>query len=185
MKMRKMRLLLGLVAGLFLGTQSMGQAQNKKVRYIQDLYYYIKDKITQEKYYINEYNFNSTGKGLPKQGDYKRFERYFYSFSGKAAPTIRTITIKTVVKKTLDYEEFLYDLDGQLIFYYEKRNDKKKLYGEISIYFNKGKAIHIVKDRQVFDKTTIDQNENFLKLAWNKGNTYHKKFDTQMARYRE
>lgn len=183
--MKKTCLLLGLIAGLLLGSWNIGQAQNKKVRYIQDLYYYIKDKITQEKYYINEYNFNSAGKALPKRGDYKRFERYFYSFSGKSEPTIRTITVKTMIKETLDYEEFLYDLDGQLIFYYEKRNDKTKLYGEISIYFNKGKAIQIIKDRKVFSENDIDQSENFLKIAWDKGNKYHKKFDTQMAKYRE
>ena len=178
--MKKKWLLFGLVFSLLLVNQGIGYAQNKKVRYIQDFYYYVKDKISKEHYYINEYQFNSTGKKLPKKGEHKRMERYFYSFSGKSEPTIRTITTKTTVGNTLGYEEFLYDLDGKLILYYEKRNDKAKLYGEISIYFNKGVAIHIIKDRKVFEEEAIDQGEDFLKVAWKKGVNYHKRFNTQV-----
>lgn len=178
--MKKKWLLFGFVFYLLLVNQEIGYAQNKKVRYIQDFYYYVKDKISKEHYYINEYQFNSTGKKLPKKGEHKRMERYFYSFSGKSQPKIRTITIKTTVGRAIDYEEFLYDLDGQLILYYEKRNDKAKLYGEISIYFNKGVAIHIIKDRKVFEEASIDQSENFVKNAWTKGTGYHKRFDAQV-----
>lgn len=181
--MNKNWLILGGIICLVFVIQHTSYAQKKKVRYVQDLYFYVKNKIAKEQYYINEYELNSTGKKLPQKGEYKRLERYFYSFSGKSQPKIRMITIRSQKGETLDYEEFLYDLDGQLIFYYEKRNDKKNIYQDISIYFNKGIAVHIIKDKKVLKAEVIDQHEAYLKTAWERGESFHKKFDIQVKRF--
>ncbi len=145
--MKKQWWILGLVLGLGLCHITPGMAQNKRVRYIQDLYYYVQNKISKEQYYLNEYRLNSTGKKLPQKGEYKKLERYFYSFSGKSQPTIRTINIKSEDGTQTQYQEFLYDLDGQLIFYYENQNDPQKKYRDLSVYFHKGEVIHIIQDK--------------------------------------
>jgi len=181
--MKKQWLILGLIVGLNLCNLTSVLAQNKRVRYIQDLYYYVQNKISKEQYYLNEYQLNSTGKKLPTKGDYKRLERYFYSFSGKSQPTIRTITIKTEDGTQTQYEEFLYDLDGQLIFYYENQNDPKKKYRKLSVYFQKGEVIHIIQNKTPVKLSEASVSEVLLKDAWKKGERYHKKFDEQIKAY--
>ena len=181
--MKKLCLISGICLGFMLANSRSGIAQNKRVRYIQDLYYYIQNKISKEEYYLNEYQLNSTGKTLPQKGNYKRLERYFYSFSGKSQPTIRTITIKTEEKGRTRYEEFLYDLDGQLIFYYENQNNPKKKYRDLSIYYQKGQVIHLIKDKKPVAGEEIVQSEPMLKNPWKKGENYHKKFDKQIKAY--
>ncbi|OJJ23681.1 hypothetical protein BKI52_04830 [marine bacterium AO1-C] len=181
--MKKQWLMLGLVLGLGLFNLTPGLAQNKRVRYIQDLYFYVKNKIAKEQYYLNEYQLNSTGKKLPQKGEYKRLERFFYSFSGKSQPTIRTITIKTEEGSKKQYEEFLYDLDGQLIFYYESQNNPEKKYRELSIYFHKGEVIHIIQNKTPVKPEEASVSETVLKAAWKKGERYHKKFDEQIKAY--
>ncbi len=163
-------------------------SQDKTVKYIQDFHEYMINQRVTEDYHVNEYKLNSENNNFPDEVRYTRLERYFYSYKGGAEPSLRTILIKSE-KQDLKYnQEFLFDLDGNLMFFFEGQNDNQKFdYRTFELYFDKGTIIYCKEGEINVEKAMLKKNHlDKGRIVLEEAQHYLKKFtDYQLPEIKE
>lgn len=145
-------------------------AQQDKVRYISDLYDYVKYKIEDNAYQtLVMENTESTNGGR---------EVFYYSFAGDDTPILRLIITKSTDGKL--YKEYLYDNDGNMIFYIEKGGSTA--YQQLKVYFEKGnKLIEIWQDNKSFHSIIIEESKH-IKAVLSEAESYAVIFAEKMKK---
>lgn len=151
--------------------------ESSSTRYIKDIYEYVHDKIESNQYYLNEFKINSNNLPWINSRSYQNTQQYYYSFVGDATPVLRFVSCLTKIAEKNYYTEFLYDIDGNLVFYYEKQNDRQKYsYEEFRAFFENKKCINIVLNSTLIDETEISKHNTKLETILQAGMLYSARF---------
>ncbi len=104
---------------------------------------------------VNELVINKLNKSWSAVGNYRVvFKFYYQNKDEEPYPTqLLKVTKKSEISARNYYEEYLYDKEGNLIFYFEKSEDGE-FPEERRIYFNKQKPIRIIEDKAKREKLT-------------------------------
>jgi len=146
----KMRLLLGkhlrfggfLLLIILLGqVQLEAQSNAAKVQAIDEVYRQARINISQKKWLSNHLTINLKRHDLNHSGYYHYSEKFYYAL--KAVTPLLQLALVRREKESVDYQqEFLFNLEGKLIYFHEKQNDvKKHPYREVKVYFERGKLL--------------------------------------------
>ncbi len=106
--------------------------------------------------FCTEIDVNKGGRSrnnYPAVGSYEEIHRFFYDYGkeeGEYPDTLVKATSTSYNAARRYYAEFLFDAEGELIFYYSKAEVDKQ--PEVRCYFAKGATIRMIKDG-----TTITQ----------------------------
>lgn len=149
------------------------KAQEEKWEQLEKERNTINTQIQKGDLLINELKINANRLILPENVEYQHWEKYFYNFNKKEAnsPTsvLKAVIIKTEKDGTNIYHEYMFDNEGNCIFYSESRQDYKNAIDErLRIYIDNGKPIKwyrndtdITYDTEKPEKIT----QNALKIA--------------------
>lgn len=152
-------------------------AQKDKVRYINDMYDYVKEKIQN-----NEYDFLSNPienkLSLPHLSNLKGKELYYYSFLDLEEPVLRMVVIQGENEKQKFYAEYLFDNEKNLIFHFEEnKQEKATAFTKMKAYFEKeGKLIELWQDEEVYNSIMIEDSKR-IKSVLQDSKTYLQIFD--------
>jgi hypothetical protein len=104
---------------------------------------------------VNELVVNKTGKSWPAVGNFKEVYRFYYDNDGENPYPSRLLKITKSTESAARryFEEYVYDLKGNLVFYFERSEEGEKPL-ERRIYFDSGKAFRIVDEGKARDKLT-------------------------------
>lgn len=126
--------------------------ENSATRSIKDIYRYVKGKVFKQQYYLNEFKINSGNLLWANQQVFNSTHQYYYSFLGEATPILRMVTTVSKVADKHYYAEFLYGNQGELIYCYEKQNDREQnAFEELHAYFENGLCINLMIDKTIVD----------------------------------
>jgi hypothetical protein len=132
-------------------------AQKDKVRYILDMYEYVQDNIKGGSYALVQNGTEQIPSSLSIAGweTFQGKERFYFSGKGSDKPSLRMIIIEGMYQKTKYYAEYLYDSEGNLLYYIERKNEES--YKELKAYFEKdGAMIELWKDNKVFYSIVLE-----------------------------
>ncbi|NJL15034.1 MAG: hypothetical protein HC913_19895 [Microscillaceae bacterium] len=110
----------------------------------------LHEQIEHRELHLNQRLINASrlNRHLPDYFQY--FEQYFYTFDPRNAepvPLLRAVVLKRERKELLLYREFVYDLQGQLIFYEERvGNEQQSPHFIYKLFFRENRCIHILQD---------------------------------------
>lgn len=104
---------------------------------------------------VNEMIVNATGKSWPAVGNFKEVYRFYYDNDGENPYPSRLLKISKSTESAARryFEEYVYDLKGNLVFYFERSEEGEKPL-ERRVYFDSEKAFRIVDDGKARDKLT-------------------------------
>lgn len=102
---------------------------------------------------VNELVVNKMNRSWAAVGNYRVVFRFFYQNRVEEPyPTqLVKVTKETEAAARKYYEEFVYDGDGRLIFYFEKSDDGEEPL-ERRIYYHKGRAFRLIEDETSKEK---------------------------------
>ena len=95
-------------------------------------------------YYLNTMNVNRYGGPWAAVGIYQSTQDFWYAFAdGEEGQEmhLRKVNVKTLRSSRQENEEFLFDENGQLMFYYFKLTNAESVGQELRFYFDKGKLV--------------------------------------------
>ncbi|MCS6821694.1 MAG: hypothetical protein NZ551_07480 [Microscillaceae bacterium] len=120
--------------------------RERKIRYIEDIYVYTRDKISQGKFYLDEYHVNTDSLVWQDGQTFQWVEYYYYSYLGNS-PSLRLYSHKWQKDNQMYYIEFLFDIDLTPLFCYQKQNlENQYKYRELRAYFEQGQLISLIVD---------------------------------------
>ncbi len=126
--------------------------EHNTTRSIKDIYRYVKGKVFKQQYYLNEFKINSGNLLWANQQVFNSTHQYYYSFLGEATPILRMVTTISKIADKHYYAEFLYGNEGELLYCYEKQNDKDSNgFEELHAYFENGLCINLMIDQTIVD----------------------------------
>ena len=153
---------------------SAQQSVDKKIENIRKIYTEISQNIsatekTEEsgrtsEIAVNELVVNKLNKSWAAVGNYKVVYRFYYQNQDEEPyPTqLVKVTRSTESAARKYFEEFVYDENDKLIFYFEKSEDGEAPL-ERRIYFQNEKPIRLVEDKNSNDKISV-KNEAVSKV---------------------
>jgi hypothetical protein len=183
--MRKYISILILLLALFVHS---GQAQDvaqesSSTRSTKDIYRYVKGKVYKQQYYLNEFKINSGNLLWANNQVFNSTHQYYYSFLGEATPILRMVTVISKVADKNYYAEFLYGNQGDLIYCYEKQNDRDSFdFEELHAYFEAGLCVNLLIDQAIIDVKNTSYNEK-LKTLQSVGSFYSERFQEDMKEF--
>ena len=108
---------------------------------------------------MNELVINKRRHQWRAVGIYELSYKFFYRGGDSEAHLYPDELVLVKVKKDISSrsytEEFLYDKNGALVFYFQKAENDDQMPVERRIYFSLGKAVRIVEDEKKRDKPTV------------------------------
>jgi hypothetical protein len=104
---------------------------------------------------VNELVVNKTGKSWPAVGNFNEVYRFYYDNDGENPYPSRLLKITKSTESAARryFEEYVYDLKGNLVFYFERSEEGEKPL-ERRVYFDSGRAFRIIDDGKARDKLT-------------------------------
>jgi len=132
-------------------------AQKDKVRYIVDTYEYVEDNIKKGGYALFQNGSEQipANFSIPGWESFQGKEKFYFSGKGTDKPSLRMIIAEGIHQKTKYYAEYLYDSEGNLLYYIERKNEES--YKELKAYFEKdGALVELWKDNKVFYSIVLE-----------------------------
>ncbi len=156
------------VSGIF---SQVSAQSDKQIEEIRRIYKETNEKITRSEndgesseIYLSELVVNKNNGSYPAVGIYNSVVKFYYTFGNREQNPYpdRLIKVEITTNRSARTEnaEFLFNPAGQLIFYFENKDD-----AEIRVYFSAEKPIRILKGTQnvnLNDKTATEQIKNIL-----------------------
>jgi hypothetical protein len=161
-------LFLALFAGSCL--QVTAQHLDKRVEEIKRLYTQVNEQIAESErveestgVYCNELVVNKGDKSWPAVGIYRTVVKFYYTFGDREIDPypnrLLKITVTTKRSDRQEYAEYLFNPAGQLIFYYEKKNDEGSP-AESRLYFAANRLIRRMKAQRIVDVNSLQALED-------------------------
>jgi|GEM_PF-2652542 len=127
------------------------KAQNEKWFEIEKECSYINAQIEKGEFLLNELKINSNRLALRDEEYAQYWEKYFYMYDHKIAVNpsafLKAIIIKTERQGTIHYKEYMYNNDGQCIYFNEvKQNSKNAVNERLRIYIQNGQPVRWFKN---------------------------------------
>lgn len=131
---------------LFLNIQAAQAQRNAvKIQTIEKTYQQVRVGISQKKLLLNQATINLKRHNLNHSGYYHYSEKFYYLLAQAQHNTSPLLQLALVrqEKENIDYQkEFLFNPQGELVYFHEKQNDSKKFpYREVKVYFERGKML--------------------------------------------
>lgn len=97
---------------------------------------------------MNELAINKANHQWRAVGIYQPTYRFFYKTTGESMypETLVMVKVDRKISARSYYEEYLYNEQGALLFYFQKAEGDDEIPAERRVYFNLGKAVRIVED---------------------------------------
>lgn len=160
-----------------------GQEEIKK---IDATYQYVMKNIEKREYLLNEYKINATRFALHQPEYFQYFEKYFYMFDKRPEslkkPIIQAVITRNEKEGTVYYKEFIFDIDGNISFYFEQQmpNGAMTPIKKIKLYIFENKIVKWLQgDVEITDKTEFPSAKS--KEVLDNAIKYKEKFDKQFA----
>lgn len=127
---------------------SVSFAQNdKRIEEIRQIYQETNEKIADSEsgeVFLNELVINKNNASFPAVGIYNSTVKFFYTYDNREKNPypnrLMKITVTTNRSAMTENAEFLFNPAGQMIFYFEKKDDE-----EYRVYFAAEKSFRILK----------------------------------------
>lgn len=143
------------------GLQVTAQRVDKRVEEIKRLYTQVNEQIAESErveestgVYCNELVVNKGDKSWPAVGIYRTVVKFYYTFGDREIDPypnrLLKITVTTKRSARQEYAEYLFNPVGQLIFYYEKKDDEGSP-AESRLYFAANRLIRRIKGQRIVD----------------------------------
>ena len=160
--------------------------ESSATRSTKDLYEYVQQKIKSNQYYLNEFKINPSNIPWMNTKSYQNTQQYYYSFVGDATPILRFVSSYTKIAGKNYYSEYLYDIDGNLAFYFEKQNDRQKYpYEEFGAFFDNNKCVNIIINQELIDETQIPNYTNKLENILGTASIHSSRFIKDMQEVKD
>lgn len=159
----------------------------KDVTSIAKEYQIAMDNIERQEYHLNEFKINANRFNIHHDSYFQYFERYFYTFDrreeSKNQPILKVVILKTERKGIQYHKEFVYDNEGNFIFYLEQQREAmKKTYSKISAYFDTdGKILKWLENDEDKSEERSNKGKQIVKTA----KDYLDKFQKHMEEIRK
>ncbi len=171
MRIMKNHIIFAAILFLFaVGSFSQVSAQSdKQIEEIRRIYKETNEKVgglenEDSEIFLSELIINKTNTSYPAVGVYRSVVKFYYAFGNREKnpypDRLLKISITTNRSARVENSEFLFNPAGQLIFYFEDKDD-----AELRVYFSAEKPIRILKGTQnlnLNDKTAAEKVKNIL-----------------------
>jgi outer membrane protein assembly factor BamE (lipoprotein component of BamABCDE complex) len=132
---------------------------------------YILNKIEKKEFLLNEYRVNANRFALDEPNYFQVFEKFYYIFDKRERKNNNIVLKAIIIRKEKDrvnyYQEYLFDNQGDLIYYLEQKQAETSLVPQdkLKIYFHKEETLKWFKnENELKDKT--EQLEGKTKKIW-------------------
>ncbi|WP_157558688.1 hypothetical protein [Microscilla marina] len=114
---------------------------NTQVKQINKVYQEVRNNISRKKLGTSHFTFNLKRHNLHHSG-YRHYSQKLYYNWQKEQVYLRLALVRSE-RGNVDYQkEFLFNQEGELVYFQEKQNDEKKYpYREVKVYFAQGKLL--------------------------------------------
>lgn len=137
------------IFGFFL-TINLGFAQAEMVQAIEQSYQRVKNGIQKQQYHQNEYKINSQRFSLHQPGYRQYYESYYYTFDKRPEmnqkPLIKAVFIQSIKEETKYLKEYIYDNEGNFIYYSQKVLEDARVLDEVRLYIHQQKLIKWLRE---------------------------------------
>jgi hypothetical protein len=140
--------------------QTVAQTSDKRIEDIRVIYQETNDSIAaaeknfaESTIFLTELVVNKGGTMYPAVGTFRNTIRFYYTYGNREENPypnrLLKITVSTDRAAQREWSEYLFDLAGRLIFYYEKMSEEAD--AESRFYFSSGKIIRIQRGQRIAD----------------------------------
>lgn len=146
----------------------------------------VKDKIERKEFHLNEFKVNADYLNRHLPSTFQHFEKYYYVFlpqeDTNITPLLRAVVLTKEKENQVLYREFIYDLEGNLVFYSEKgRSDNSIPKLLRKMYIQNAYLLQEIKDEAAIQQTGIDLNTYQIGTVWEESKRLLKKFELQFS----
>ena len=149
------------ISTYLLSPQPLQAQEMPDIRPIVDQYIAVKEKISKNQLFSNIFNLNARNLSWHSTIDYKKTETYYYQFTNQNKIQLNFLKVVTDSVGSRYEIEYLYDIEGKIIYTYEKQNDPRYAYRELKVYFKDEKIIQILEDNALINSSAIFHSSKF------------------------
>lgn len=149
------RFLLSLIYILFSGIWHLLAAQNAQVTDIFEEYITTQEKIRDNAFYINDFYLNANQHNWNEKVSYQRTEKYFYALATDTKPILQLLRVQIDSSGRKYQLEYLYNPQGEVVYWVEKQNLPQYHYKNLSMYFHQNTVIQLNEDLVVIKSSNI------------------------------
>lgn len=171
-KLLKFAVKLIFIVGVFACFLPVFSQNEKRIEEIRKIYQETNQKITEceengetSTTFLTELTANKNGGSYPAVGIYKTVVKFYYTFGDREKNPYPNRLMKIIVttnrSSRTENAEFLFNEQGKLIFYFEKKDEIEK-----RIYFTEEKPIRILEGEKTLDLKSKSATE-FIKQITN------------------
>ncbi|GAB4410423.1 MAG: hypothetical protein OHK0053_37240 [Microscillaceae bacterium] len=111
----------------------------------------LHEQMERRELHLNERLINASRLNRHLPAYFQYFEQYFYTFDPRETnppPLLRAVILKNEKKALMLYQEFVYDLQGHLIFYEERvGNEQQSPHFIYKLFFWDNQCIQVLQDK--------------------------------------